>query len=243
MLEFSKTAGHHYQHHQGGGSSGGTKISTINEKKVPLGKKQQSFRFKNLNEVSRPVRLPVLPSLAEATSVRQKWIILLSKAKGGVEKIPKAFLNSLDSTTTTTNSAPKSLIAAATSTALAIPSLTSEFQSTKLKIPGKKQSSFKSPNSQQIEENNLIRMPSSRDLDEISTNVNDAAEAYFEIFDQHETNAVKQQRFQSNPKQILGTLIELRRELKNENESMNAKIEKNRQENIRNVADNFVRRS
>ena len=39
-----------------------------------------------------PQDYPVLPPLNEATSVRQKWIILLSKSLGGIQKIPKAFL-------------------------------------------------------------------------------------------------------------------------------------------------------
>ena len=72
-----------------------TKIATISELKE-LNKKP-SFKFKNLNEPASQFKLlPVLPPLAEANSVRQKWVILLSKAQGGVEKIPKAFLNSLE---------------------------------------------------------------------------------------------------------------------------------------------------
>ena len=68
-----------------------TKIMTISEQREM--NKKPSFRFKNFNEVTETVELPVLPPLAEAVSVRQKWIILLAKAKGGVDKIPKAFLN------------------------------------------------------------------------------------------------------------------------------------------------------
>ena len=83
------------------GSMGGTKLITISEKK-------ESFRRPNHphhslfgmmmtgREYENSVKLPVLPPLSEATSVRQKWSILLSKAKGGVENIPKAFLCSLE---------------------------------------------------------------------------------------------------------------------------------------------------
>ena len=37
-------------------------------------------------------KLPILPPLNEAVSVKQKWVILLSKAKGGVHMIPRTFV-------------------------------------------------------------------------------------------------------------------------------------------------------
>ena len=37
-------------------------------------------------------QFPVLPPLSKASSVKERWSILLSKAKGGVENIPKSFI-------------------------------------------------------------------------------------------------------------------------------------------------------
>ena len=67
-------------------SVSGGRLITINEK---------PFQSKKANNAltNKKVGYPTLPPLSEAESVKQKWSILLSKAKGGVEHLPKAFLN------------------------------------------------------------------------------------------------------------------------------------------------------
>jgi hypothetical protein len=183
-------------------ASNSTRITTISEQKE-LNKKP-SFRFKNFPDVTAPIKLPTLPPLSEATSIRQKWIILLSKSQGGIDKIPKAFLNSLDSDQTLT------------------PNKSNETSAKKLdeqkKKLMKKRSSFKSSTSisSQIEQNNLLRMPSSKEFNVDSFD-----------FEQHSRKSSKNDDgLNRNPMQFLYTLIELRKELKIENENMNIKIEK-----------------
>ena len=79
------------------------KITTITEKR-------ESNAFRRSDELTTPIEIsnafmsllcggvgekikyPVLPPLSEARNAREKWVILLSKSLGGVEKIPKAFL-------------------------------------------------------------------------------------------------------------------------------------------------------
>ena len=69
-------------------SVSGTKMITIVENNESKGISPFLIK-KNLGAF----KLPELPPLNEATSVKQRWNILLSKAKGGVENIPKAFLS------------------------------------------------------------------------------------------------------------------------------------------------------
>jgi hypothetical protein len=68
-------------------STSGGRLLTINEKHEGEASSMQQRRTDIFGE-----RLPTLPPLSQAQSVKQKWNILLSKAKGGVENIPKAFL-------------------------------------------------------------------------------------------------------------------------------------------------------
>jgi hypothetical protein len=82
-------------------SGSGTKLITISERnemrnvgpKSSIASTHASSYKKNSVTPSTVSRTPTLPPLSEATSVKQKWNILLSKAKGGVENIPKAFLS------------------------------------------------------------------------------------------------------------------------------------------------------
>lgn len=69
-------------------SVSGQRLITISEK---IEKNSQPHSPTENDSVKN---LPILPPLNQATSVKQKWNILLSKAKGGVENIPKAFLTS-----------------------------------------------------------------------------------------------------------------------------------------------------
>ena len=183
-------------------ASNATRITTISEQKE-LNKKP-SFRFKNLPDVTPPSKLPVLPPLAEATSIRQKWIILLSKSQGGIEKIPKAFLNSLDSDPTVTPIKSNET------------NIKKQDEQQKRLI--KKRSSYKSSTSiaSQIEQNNLLRMPSSKEFNVDSFD--------FELHSRKSSR--NDDGLNRNPMQFLYTLIELRKELKIENENMNTKIEK-----------------
>ncbi len=58
---------------------------------MPIKEKTFISEF-DMFQTSSKMPLPVLPPLSEARSVKEKWNILLSKAKGGVENIPRAFL-------------------------------------------------------------------------------------------------------------------------------------------------------
>ena len=68
-------------------SASSARLLTINEKHEGNGGNSLFQTRYNSSD-----RLPILPPLSQAHSVKQKWNILLSKAKGGVENIPKAFL-------------------------------------------------------------------------------------------------------------------------------------------------------
>jgi hypothetical protein len=81
------------------GSNANIRLNTINEKsesyRANRGGEILAKLFSDANDTdSIEINYPILPPLSEATSVKQKWIILLSKAKGGVENIPKVFLMS-----------------------------------------------------------------------------------------------------------------------------------------------------
>lgn len=69
-------------------STSNARLLTINERQ---GDESKSDSGSSPSQ-HRKNTLPVLPPLSQAQSVKQKWNILLSKAKGGVENIPKAFL-------------------------------------------------------------------------------------------------------------------------------------------------------
>lgn len=73
-------------------SVSGQRLITITERSENSSKKNSQTSSPSKKESSK--NLPTLPPLNEATSVKQKWNILLSKAKGGVENIPKSFLSS-----------------------------------------------------------------------------------------------------------------------------------------------------
>lgn len=73
-------------------SVSGTRLITITEKNEVSGRKAGNLNGRTVSPFMSQIKYPVLPPLNEATSVKQKWNILLSKAKGGVENIPRAFL-------------------------------------------------------------------------------------------------------------------------------------------------------
>ena len=192
--------------------------------------------------------------------MRQKWIILLSKSRGGVDKIPKAFLNSIEpdqasvktAETTATDffnlrqakSSSKSDEQPRREEAAAAPAQSLLFKKLLGKSSNSKRSSFKSSHSisSQLEQTNLIRMPSNKDLNESTSAFQSNISETFD-FDQHNVGAKKptQPQIQTHitadvaaapvlggksSKQMLSTLIELRRELKTESEDRNLKIEK-----------------
>ena len=189
--------------------------------------------------------------------MRQKWIILLSKSRGGVDKIPKAFLNSIEpdqasvktAETTATDffnlrqakSSSKSDEQPRREEAAAAPAQSLLFKKLLGKSSNSKRSSFKSSHSisSQLEQTNLIRMPSNKDLNESTSAFQSNISETFD-FDQHNVGAKKPTPPQiqadvaaapvvlggKSSKQMLSTLIELRRELKTESEDRNLKIEK-----------------
>ncbi|RMZ93882.1 Potassium voltage-gated channel eag, partial [Brachionus plicatilis] len=75
-------------------SVSGQRLITISERSEHSSKKNSQPSSPTKTNATSKIKLPIFPPLNEATSVKQKWNILLSKAKGGVENIPKAFLSS-----------------------------------------------------------------------------------------------------------------------------------------------------
>jgi CRP-like cAMP-binding protein len=77
-------------------NSGSTALSNSvsGARLITISEKTEQHKNRNLFGQSRKnqFKFPVLPPLSEAQTVKQKWSILLSKAKGGVENIPRSFL-------------------------------------------------------------------------------------------------------------------------------------------------------
>ena len=70
-----------------------SKVTTISEIKETYAYTPGKSPFINLTSPDDPsFDYPVLPALSEATTLKQKWVILMSKAMGGIERVPKLFL-------------------------------------------------------------------------------------------------------------------------------------------------------
>ena len=201
-----------------------TKLNTISETEV-----------KSSNNILEPRKIPVLPSLNEATSVRQKWVILLSKAKGGVYNIPRAFLNH-EADSNILRKSPSSL-------SIARP-IESELTQLKLE-PSQSQLNLQQPVGSASTSNFLtptiykstsnyaekISLKSSNKLNESSTlGLDESGGFQLDIDNLEFESTVKTSRnddgFNRNPQKLLSTLIECRQDLKTEIEKFNSKITK-----------------
>ena len=92
----------------GGGGIGGKKHSIAAPLFLskPEEEKLAALRRESILMTRRDsFKYPVLPPLAEARSVKQKWIILLAKAKNGIENIPRSFITNIDPNDDTNNNA------------------------------------------------------------------------------------------------------------------------------------------
>ncbi len=191
-------------------SGGGAKLITISEQNEKS--KSSLFDFKQSD--ANNFKYPVLPPLNEAKSVKQKWSILLSKAKGGVENLPKAFLCSMDQTesiSSNLNDRTKLISKSSAEEISKIPNDNSNI----------KQQQKQSPSSAQFIDKTT---PAKKDsLDESQG---------FKIIDyDHSVKSASvvlldEEDVAKNPKKLLNSLIEMRQDLKSQIENTNIKMSK-----------------
>lgn len=234
--------------------SGGVRLITISEKNESPTKKSLNMLSRNSSQA--PFKYPVLPPLSEAQSVKQKWNILLSKAKGGVENIPKAFL-------TCTNELSESVPSSMNIDGGGLENTGQEIRSAEHNSAIRKKPSFKATHvsgeipslsistsklqstsksdnekSDTKEEKNVFLHPNSCLLHKTeslrsraSSNQLDESQGFFLDLDNIDLErSTKSSRFDDglnrNPSQLLRSLIDYRQELKIEIESLNTKISK-----------------
>lgn len=183
-----------------------------------------------------PRKAPTLPSLNEAATVRQKWVILLSKAKGGVYNIPKAFVNhETDSNLLRRSPSTLSMIKQVEAEAEANQPDAQPQQASKLQL--KVPSNLLAPTIYKSTSNytEKISLRSTNKLNESATlgnfqNLDESGGFQLDIDNLEFESTIKTSRnddgFNRNPQKLLSTLIECRQDLKTEIEKFNSKITK-----------------
>jgi CRP-like cAMP-binding protein len=173
-----------------------------------------SASFMNMFSTEK-IKYPVLPPLSKATS-RQKWIILLSKSLGGIERIPRAFLcfdqTNLESNTDT----------------VFIEETIQPRPENKMIIPTIKHSQSKISNSESSQTIAKRERPMLKVLKDTYLGESFGFNPEYDHLEAE--RSLKSSRnddgLNGNPKQLLNSLIDMRLELKNKIENSNAKLTK-----------------
>ena len=210
-------------------SVSGTKLITIAEKNENKGVSPFPSQ-KNLGVFKHPE----LPPLSEATSVKQRWNILLSKAKGGVENIPKAFLSCSEANQSVNSNMNTALLE----------HHRDELSHTFVHQDESDQPKLKTASlSSAVINPTIVKSSSNNDPERLSIQSKlcescntpaphlDESGGFFldiDFFDMERSNKSSRNDdgLNRNPQQLLNSLIEYRQELKVEIENMNAKISK-----------------
>ena len=199
------------------GSGGGAKLLTISEQNE---KSKLSSLF-DRKQSDANFKYPVLPPLNEAQSVKQKWSILLSKAKGGVENLPKAFLCSMDQTESISSNLNDRTKLISKSSAEEISKISVDSSNNKLqhqKIQSSSSNQFNDkPSSSQTKKDSLDESFGFKTTTDYDHSVKSAAAAAALLDDEDVTK---------NPKKLLNSLIEMRQDLKSQIENTNIKMSK-----------------
>ena len=192
-------------------SVSGQRLITISERSENLVRKNSQPHSPTKNDGKN---LPILPPLNQATSVKQKWNILLSKAKGGVENIPKAFLSSTPEENEPTENAENNVCRKDKDQLQKnqIPSIYTTSDDAELL-------SFRS-RTNQSNNNNIM----SSDLEESGGFFLNLVSLDDELFSAK--SGPPDDGLNSNPYQMLKVLFNRRNELKNQAEMLNGRINK-----------------
>jgi CRP-like cAMP-binding protein len=196
------------------------KITTITEKR-----ESNAFRSAELvtpTEISNSfmnmfstekIKYPILPPLNKATS-RQKWVILLSKSLGGIEKIPRAFL-CVDQSNLETDGEP-------------VFTNDTSHQETKMIIPTIKHSQSKMSNSESSQMISQREKPSLKVLKDMYLGESFGFNPEYDHLEADKSlkSSRNDDGLNGNPKQLLNSLIDMRLDLKNQIENSNAKLTK-----------------